>query len=285
MNVTKVRYSQIGNFFSVVFIAMTFLFSTTACEELNNILDDTGLTEAEVVEGLKAALTVGTDTAVSQANIAGGYLNNQLIKIVLPDEANNLLNFANSLDSEINNLPFGAQLALGTLLDDVALPAITNLTSNLVTQMNGAAENAADKAAPIFVNAITGITIEDGFAILNGGDRSATDYLENATTTSLSSAFQPDIQDALEAINAQQTWQQITSKYNAAVNTLSVLDNFGLADQIFPQGLQPVETDLAQHTTDKALVGLFHLVGEEEKQIRTDPVARVTDILAKVFGN
>lgn len=262
--------------FSLVLALLGGLIFVSSCD----LIEDSGieLSNEEVIEGLKNALQVGTDTAVSQANKAGGFLNNEIIKIVLPDEANKLLDFTNTIGNN-PNIPLLLQPIVNPLLDQIAGPAITNLTDNLLTQMNTAAENASEKATPIFVEAITGITIGDGFEILNGDNKAATSYLETNTTSSLSTAFKPDIQNALEAINAQQTWENLGEKYNMAVQVLDFVP------ELYPNGLEPINTDLAGHTTDKALGGLFHLVGEEEKQIREDPVARVTSILQKVFGN
>jgi len=232
------------------------MLSSTACEELT--LDDIinigqeALTNEEVIEGLKSALTVGTDSSVTRANITNGYFANEAIKILLPNELDVVQNI---IDNELSFLPF-VQVEAQELIND------------LVLRLNRAAENAADKAKPIFINAITDISIEDGFAILNGNDNAATTYLKDNTVNNLYTAFKPDIQDALEAVQAQQIWNELFSLINSVplVNT-------------------DVNPDLADYTTSKALDGLFHLVGEEERDIRVDINARVNDILQRVFGS
>jgi len=201
-----------------------------------------GLTEAEVAEGLREALKVGTDTAVAQGSKQDGYFMNQAIKVLLPEEAK-------------------------PLLDAVSLvPALQPLIDNLILKLNRAAEAAAPKAKDIFIDAILAITIDDAFAILNGNNDAATQYLMGKTFTSLYGLFKPDIETALTSVGAQQAWTEVIDVYN----TVPLVD--------------PVNADLADHTTNKGLDGLFHLVAEEEGKIRTDASHRVNDVLEKVFG-
>ena len=42
--------------------------------------------------------------------------------------------------------------------------------------------------------------------------------------------------------------------------------------------------DITDYVVGKTLDGLFHMLGEEEKQIRTNPAARITPLLKEVFG-
>ena len=134
-------------------ILMILLMGLSSCED---ILND-GLSEDDVIAGLKQALEVSSDTSVNQASKVDGYNANQAIRILLPAEVIAAQGF-------INNLPGGQ-----------------NLTSALVVQLNRAAEDAAIKAKPILINAITNITIQDGFDILRGNDSAATQYLKSAT--------------------------------------------------------------------------------------------------------
>ncbi len=119
------------------------------------------------------------------------------------------------------------------------------------------------------------MTIQDAFAILNGSDTAATHYLREKTYTDLKNAFQPKIAVSLDkplvgGISASDTWTSLTTAYNQVAQ--------------FVPGWNTVNTQLDDHVTRKALNGLFIKVGDEEKDIRTDPVARVNDILKKVFG-
>lgn len=230
------------------------LFVFVACEELADILYN-GLTETEIVEGLKSALTVGTDTSVTTVSKVDGYYKDALIKILLPPEAE-------IIEQYITYIPGG---------DD--------MLETLVKSLNRAAEDAATEAKPIFIAAITGMTIADGVDILYGEDTSATHYLRKTTYPELFNLFQPKIATSLNkpllaGVSTNESWETVTSAYNThVVNTVGLV-----------LGLQPINTTLDDYATRKGLDGLFVKVKEEEKDIRLDPLARVTDILAKVFG-
>lgn len=148
-----------------------------------------------------------------------------------------------------------------------ALPGGNVLIDEFVKKLNSAAEDAAVKATPIFKDAILSITINDAFTILNGADTAATNYLRVKTFSDLYTAFKPDIQQSLESVGAQQAWEDVIELYN----TIPFTD--------------PIDTDLANYTTNKGLDGLFYLVGEEEGKIRNDISHQVTDLLQQVFGN
>ncbi len=236
----------------IVFVILLVTF--IACDKTNNILD-TSLTETEVIEGLKSALTVGTDTAVSIVSQVNGYFLDNIIKIYLPPDADIIVQNASN--------PLLQAIGINALIDDVIL------------RMNRAAEDAAKEATPIFLDAITSITIQDAFSILNGADTAATHYLREKTYTNLKNAFQPKITVSLAkplvgGISASDAWTTLTTAYNQVAQ--------------FIPGWNQVNTQLDDYTTRKALDGLFIKVGDEEKDIRTDPVARVNDILKRVFG-
>ena len=137
---------------------------------------------------------------------------------------------------------------------------------NAILSMNRAAEDASKEVAPIFLNAIKGITIGDGLSILKGGDFAATNYLKDRTTASLTEKFRPIIESSLQKVEATKYWNTIFTNYN----------RFS-AEKINP--------DLTAYVTEKALAGLFFQVGLEEQKIRKDPLARTSDILKKVFAN
>lgn len=226
-------------------LGFMLLFAFSSCDEEGNLV--LPLSEAEIVEGLKEALKVGANNSVVQTNQTNGYFGNPQLKIPWPEEAAGAYNFIN------NNMPL-----LRPLLDDVVL------------RMNRGAEQASEKAKPIFVDAITTMSIQDARNILNGDDNAATVYLHSRTYTSLHTAFKPDIHSALEAVGAASLWQQIANSYNPIAS-------------ITP-GINPINTDLADYTTTRALDGLFFLIEEEELKIRTDPLARISEILKRVFG-
>lgn len=135
-----------------------------------------------------------------------------------------------------------------------------------VGSMNRAAENAAPKAAAHFAEAIRGMTIEEARKILAGGDTAATDFFRARSLTKLYADFRPAISASMDKVG-------VARAYNAMLGKIPDLP-FAKPDAL----------DLDHYITNKALDGLFVMVGQEEKKIRTDPVARTTDLLARVFG-
>ncbi|MCO6497845.1 MAG: DUF4197 domain-containing protein [Chitinophagaceae bacterium] len=140
------------------------------------------------------------------------------------------------------------------------------LVDNAILSMNRAAEDASKFAGKIFLNAIREMTIQDAIGILRGGDFAATNYLKDHTTGALTEAFRPVVEKSLEKVDATKYWSDVFSVYNRF-------------------STNPVNTDLTAYVTEKALSGIFHEIGLEEQKIRKDPVARVTEILKKVFGS
>ncbi len=245
-----------------IIVIISFLLFFTSCEETGDVIDilsDIPLTEEEVIEGLKEALTVGTDTAVTTVSLVNGYFLDELIKIYLPPEADIII-------ENVDN-PLLSAIGVDTFIEDMVL------------KLNRAAEDAATEATPIFIDAITEMTIEDAFGILNGSDTSATHYLREKTFIALQDAFQPKIATSLNkpivaGVSAAETWTTFTTLYNDIANSL--------VGQL--AGLTVVNTELDAYVTTKGLHGLFVKVADEEQAIRTDPLARVTDILERVFG-
>ncbi len=149
----------------------------------------TGLSNGDIVSGLKEALRVATDTTAKTLSTAGGYFKNEAIKIIMPAEA---------VKAEKTLRSVGA----GALVDKAIL------------SMNSAAENAASEVAPIFLTAIKQMTLTDGLSILRGGDNAATNFLKKATTIALLEKMKPVIQASLQKVNAEKAWAAVFSKYN-----------------------------------------------------------------------
>ncbi len=135
-----------------------------------------------------------------------------------------------------------------------------------VLSMNRAAEDASKYVGDIFLNAIKQMTIQDAIGILKGDNIAATNYLKRTTTVQLTTAIRPIVTHSLEYVNATKYWKEVFTAYNRFSNS-------------------PVNTDLTDYVTQKTLDGLFYHIGLEEQKIRKDPMARVTDILKKVFGS
>ena len=228
---------------------LAFLFASS-CTKI-----DLGLTEDEVSQGLKEALRVGTDTSVTKVSKVNGYFGDLAVKIFLPPEANQIV------------------------ANKDLLPGLSWLIDSVVLSLNRAAEDAAIEAKPIFVDAITSMTIVDALNILHGNDTAATHYLHQATYMDLKTLFLPRIQNSLNkpliGVSANSLWNNLTGLWNSYANSI--------AGQLL--GATPVNVTLPEYATNKALYGLFLKIGNQEKQIRQDPAARVNDILKKVFGS
>jgi len=229
------------------------------CAELMTVLQSAGnlpLTESEVIGGLKEALTLGAKNAATKLAAENGYFGDAAIKILLPDEAK-------------------------TIVDNISkIPGGDKLVQNAILSINRAAEDAARDVAPIFVNSITQMSIKDAFNILNGADNAATQYLKSTTYTDLYNLYKPKIQASTEKkllgnISTKDSWSALTSKWNTLANSL--------AGKIAK--LKPVNTDLDDYLTNKALAGMFSKVEGEELKIRKDVNARVTASLQRVFGS
>ena len=132
--------------------------------------------------------------------------------------------------------------------------------------MNRAAEKAAPEAAAIFVDAIKEMTFEDARKILNGGETSATDFFKEKTHDKIYGAFKPIISSSMDEVGATRSYKEMMGKYEAIPFV----------------GKESFNLD--HYVTNKAIDGLFYMIGQEEKKIRTDPAARVTDLLKSVFG-
>ncbi len=202
-----------------------------------------GLSNDDIVAGLKEALSVGANNSSKLLSATDGFFANAAIKVLMPPEAQKVEKALRSA-------------GMGSMVDKAIL------------SMNRAAESASKEAAPIFVDAIKQMSFQDAFGILKGADTAATGYLKGKTTPALTAKFRPVIEEALKKTDATKYWKDVFDTYNK-----------------LPTTLKKVNPDLAGYVTDKALTGIFYQVAIEEKKIRKDPAARVTDILKKVFAN
>jgi len=137
---------------------------------------------------------------------------------------------------------------------------------DFILSMNRAAEKAAPKAASIFGDSIKEMTIHDAQKILTGGNTAATDYFKEKTQTKIYDAFKPIVSSSMDEVGATRAYKEMMGKYESI------------------PFMSKESFDLDHYVTTKAMDGLFYMVGQEEKKIRTDPAARVTDLLKTVFG-
>jgi len=201
-----------------------------------------GLSDDDIINGLKQALEVGTGNAVTMVSQTNGYYKNPKIRIPLPENVQKVekLLRATGFDSQVDEFELS---------------------------MNRAAERAAPEAKAIFWDAIKQMSFADARQILDGPDNAATQYFQDKTSDQLQVVFKPITHQAMSEVGVTSYYQSIDDK----INTIPFTDRMSF--------------DLDQYVTDKALNGLYLMLAEEEKKIRQDPAARVTDLLKKVFGS
>jgi hypothetical protein len=136
----------------------------------------------------------------------------------------------------------------------------------LVLTMNRAAEAAVPEAKKLFVDSIKKMSVQDAKGILTGGQTSGTDYFKRTTADQLRAKFLPIVKQSTAKVKLADKYNQYAQKGVA----------FGLVKQD--------QANLDDYVTQKALDGLYFMVGEEEKKIRQDPVRAGSDIIKKVFG-
>jgi hypothetical protein len=222
---------------------LPLLFSLTfmACPASLEDLIDTPLTNADISNGLKQALNLGTGKAVDFLSAKDGYFKSAY-KILLPEEARQVTDKLK------------------------VIPGFSNVENIVLERINRAAEDAATKAGPIFLDAIKSITINDALSILTGADDAATEFLHAQTFDQLYSQFQPELLESLEKFNAVSYWEDAVNAYNRIPL---------LAD---------ANPRLDDYVTQEALKGLFSLVEQKEAGIRSDVSQRVTPLLQRVFA-
>ena len=245
----------------------SFLFFS--CDTILDLLGSSGggspspsFTESEAVEAMKSALNVGAEASSEQLSQVDAYYSSPL-KIPLPLEVESAIKTLRSIS--------GAGDLLGDLSDD--------LVEKVVLSVNRSAEEAAKEVVPIFSEAITGMTVQDGISIVKGERDAATVYLKDKTYNQLMKLYQPKMkavleQDLIGSMSANEAWETLTGTYNNIV-TVAVVAG---------KELVPINTNLSEYVTGKALDGVFVKVAEEEGKIRDNPLDYAENIIKKVFG-
>ncbi len=200
------------------------------------------LTTDEIVKGLKEALTNGISKGSDIVSQMDGYFKNPEIKIPFPPDVK-------KVEDKFRQLGIGSEV------------------DKFVLSLNRGAEDAAKEAKPIFIAAISQMTIDDALGILKGPSDAATRYLQKNTTAQLKEKFMPVVHNSLNKVNATKYYGDIVGEYNRI------------------PFIQKVNPDLDAYATDMAIQGLFIMIAKEEKNIRKDPLARTTDLLKKVFSS
>ncbi len=195
----------------------------------------------DISGGLKEALKKGVDEEVTKLTQTDGFYGNPSVKILFPEELQ-------KVDKSLR------RLGMSKLADDG------------VKSLNHAAELAVKEATPIFVDAITKMSIADAKNILMGSDNAATVYLDNTTRAALYAKFSPVVQESIGKVGADKIWSSIITKYNSVP----------LVTKVNP--------DITDYVTTKALEGVFKMIAVKEKDIRTNLSARTSGLLQKVFA-
>ena len=232
---------------SLFLIILTLSLVSCDPSSLQKVLDtvdavsDAPLSNLDVSNGLKEALQLGVDNSVNFLSAENGYYTSAY-KILLPEEANQV----------ISKLSF--------------IPGFKNLEEEMIKKVNRAAEDAAKKAGPIFLNAVKSITFDDAMNILLGNKDAATQFLHSRTYNSLYGEFKPVLDNSLNKFGALDLWSNAVTKYNS-----------------LPL-VKDVNPDLSDHINSKALVGMFDLIEKKEEGIRADVSQRTSSLLQKVFA-
>ena len=170
-----------------IFDTFKRLFGGTSSTSTSNTIS--GLTTAEISQGLKEALQLGVEDGVKKLGVTDGYFKNEMVKILLPEKLQ-------TVDRTLRSI------GLGSLADEG------------LKLLNRAAEDAVTESIPIFTKAITSITFDDAKNILLGDKNAATSYLQRKTTEQLVTAFKPKIEASLGKVGADKVWTNLISRYN-----------------------------------------------------------------------
>lgn len=230
---------------AIVSFTLTALPSCTGLQEVANQIGQQAsngtLGQTQIASALKEALQQGVDKQVVKLTKTDGFLGNSLVKIGVP--------------SELQKVEKGLRAAgLGSLADEG------------IKALNRAAEHAVKEATPIFIDAITSMTISDATNILMGNNNAATQYLQKATSKSLYNKFNPVIKSSFGKVGADQIWTNLITKYNS-----------------LPL-VQKVNPDLTDYVTEQALDGVYTMIEKEELNIRQNVSARSSNLLKSVFA-
>ena len=204
--------------------------------------DKDALSTAEIVDGLKQALEVGTQKAIRVVSRVDGYYKNPEIKIFLPESIQKIEGF-------------------------IRAAGFNDTIDQFELSMNRAAEDAAPHAKELFWDAIRQMTFTDARGILYGRNSEATRYFRDKTGLQLYNLFKPLVKNSMSTVGVTQSYQDLAAK----IKTVPFAGAMSF--------------DLDHYVTEKAIDGLFVMLAKEEAAIRSEPSARVTDVLKKVFAN
>lgn len=223
--------------------------------------------QSSATSGVKEALSLGAKQAVSLLGKEGGYLNNAAVKIPLPASMKPVATAAEKLGGK-------------------------SYVDNFVKTMNSAATKSVPKTASILSDTISNMSVEDANAIVNGSNTAATDYFKSKAGTKLLSAIMPIIKESMSESQVMSSYQSLKGFAGGSSATTSGISNnamvgqassiakgFGMGD-VVPSGDENIEDYIGRKTLD----GLFYMIAEKEKALRSNPMASGSSIIQQVFG-
>jgi len=207
-------------------------------------------------------LGIGQQSGLSDAKIGSG------LKEALKIGTENTVKLTGQTDGYFMNQAIKILMPekLQTLEKGLRLVGYGPQVDEFVLSMNRAAERAAPQAKQIFWDAIGEMTFDDARKILSGSDTAATEYFRAKTSDKLTTAFRPVVDRTMNEFNVTRQYKDLVGRYQAIP--------FAKSEAL----------DIDSYVVTKSLDGLFHVLGEEERKIRTNPTARVTDLLKEVFA-
>ncbi len=197
-------------------LCVVFVFQFVSCAELQQVINQLpseGISNDQIGNGLKEALTNGITNQVSILALKDGFFENELVKILLPEELR-------EVERTLRNI------------------GLSKVADEGLKVLNRAAEDAVKEATPIFVDAIKGMTISDGKTILLGSDNAATTFLQKKTSEALYQKFNPIIKNSFQKVGADKIWSELISKYNSLPLTRNV--NPDLTEYVTGESLKGV---------------------------------------------
>ncbi|UYW01423.1 DUF4197 domain-containing protein [Flavobacterium agricola] len=231
---------------AITCLLVSFLLS--ACGGLQEVINQasqqttqTQIGQTQIANGLKEALQLGVSKQVSELTTNNGFYANELVRITLPEELQQVEKTLRSV-------------GLGSLADQG------------IKALNETASQAVKEATPIFVQAISNLTITDAKQILMGANNAATQYLEKQTANQLYDKFSPIIQESFTKVGADKVWAELITTYN----------QIPLVKKVNP--------DLTNYVTQQAMNGVYTMIEQEEVDIRTNVANRSTILLKSVFA-
>jgi hypothetical protein len=222
----------------------------------------TALPASAQIDRIFKGLGLGQQSELSDVKIGSG------LKEALKVGTENTVNLTGRLDGYFLNQAIKILMPekLRNLEKGLTAVGYGPQVDEFVLSMNRAAEQAAPFAKQVFWDAIGEMTFEDAKKILSGHETAATDYFKSKTTDKLTVAFRPVVDQAMNEVGVTRQYKELVGRFQTIPFVKS--ESF----------------DIDHYVVTKALDGLFHVLGEEERKIRTNPAARVTDLLKEVFG-